>query len=78
MLVSGPAARMVFATSLLFPVGCAFASDGFPGLIRITRDSEFVAMPADLALSAVLFTDVMHASPPKLRANRLRCRRPRG
>ncbi|MFJ4273520.1 cation:proton antiporter [Streptomyces coelicoflavus] len=39
------------------------------GLIHITPDSDIVAVTADLALFAVLFTDGMHVSFPKLREN---------
>ncbi|MGX1372690.1 NhaP-type Na+/H+ or K+/H+ antiporter [Streptomyces canus] len=69
MLLSGLAARTVLSTSLLFLVGGALVSDGFLGLIHITPDSEIVSTTADLALFAVLFTDGMHVSFPKLRAN---------
>ncbi|HET6352809.1 cation:proton antiporter [Streptomyces sp.] len=69
VLLSGLAARTVLSTSFLFLVGGALVSDGFLGLIHITPDSEIVAVTADLALFAVLFTDGMHVSFPKLRAN---------
>ncbi|MGK3941040.1 cation:proton antiporter [Streptomyces caeruleatus] len=69
VLLSGLAARTVLSTSLLFLVGGALVSDGFLGLIHITPDSEIVSTTADLALFAVLFTDGMHVSFPKLRAN---------
>ncbi|MFI6352259.1 cation:proton antiporter [Streptomyces sp. NPDC050743] len=69
VLLSGLAARTVLSTSLLFLVGGALVSDGFLGLIHITPDSEIVSVTADLALFAVLFTDGMHVSLPKLRAN---------
>ncbi|WP_330452956.1 MULTISPECIES: cation:proton antiporter [unclassified Streptomyces] len=69
VLLSGLAARTVLSTSLLFLVGGALVSDGFLGLIHVTPDSEIVAVTADLALFAVLFTDGMHVSFPKLRAN---------
>ncbi|WP_328886550.1 cation:proton antiporter [Streptomyces sp. NBC_00316] len=69
VLLSGLAARTVLSTSLLFLVGGALVSDGFLGLIHITPDSDIVAVTADLALFAVLFTDGMHVSFPKLRAN---------
>ncbi|WP_406400889.1 cation:proton antiporter [Streptomyces sp. NBC_00879] len=69
VLLSGLAARTVLSTSLLFLVGGALVSDGFLGLIHITADSGIVAVTADLALFAVLFTDGMHVSFPKLRAN---------
>ncbi|RZB14330.1 sodium:proton antiporter [Streptomyces sp. F001] len=69
VLLSGLAARTVLSTSFLFLVGGALVSDGFLGLIHITPDSEMVAATADLALFAVLFTDGMHVSLPKLRAN---------
>ncbi|MGP4052709.1 cation:proton antiporter [Streptomyces sp. 2A115] len=69
VLLSGLAARTVLSTSFLFLVGGALVSDGFLGLIHITPDSEIVAVTADLALFAVLFTDGMHVSLPKLRAN---------
>ncbi|MDX3632116.1 cation:proton antiporter [Streptomyces europaeiscabiei] len=69
VLLSGLAARTVLSTSLLFLVGGALVSDGFLGLIHITPDSEIVSVTADLALFAVLFTDGMHVSFPKLRAN---------
>lgn len=69
VLLSGLAARTVLSTSFLFLVGGALVSDGFLGLIHITPDSEIVAITADLALFAVLFTDGMHVSLPKLRAN---------
>ncbi|GAA2973312.1 cation:proton antiporter [Streptomyces enissocaesilis] len=69
VLLSGLAARTVLSTSLLFLVGGALVSDGFLGLIHITPDSEIVAVTADLALFAVLFTDGMHVSFPKLREN---------
>lgn len=69
VLLSGLAARTVLSTSLLFLVGGALVSDGFLGLIHITPDSEIVSVTADLALFAVLFTDGMHVSIPKLRAN---------
>ncbi|PJE94159.1 peptidase [Streptomyces carminius] len=67
VLLSGLAARSVLSTSLLFLVGGAIVSDGFLGLIHITPDSEIVAVTADLALFAVLFTDGMHVSFPALR-----------
>ncbi|MFJ6935487.1 cation:proton antiporter [Streptomyces sp. NPDC101132] len=69
VLLSGLAARTVLSTSLLFLLGGALVSDGFLGLIHITADSEIVAVTADLALFAVLFTDGMHVSFPKLREN---------
>ncbi|GHB51542.1 peptidase [Streptomyces umbrinus] len=69
VLLSGLAARTVLSTSFLFLVGGALVSDGFLGLIHITPDSDIVAITADLALFAVLFTDGMHVSLPKLRAN---------
>ncbi|HLL37487.1 MAG TPA: cation:proton antiporter [Streptomyces sp.] len=69
VLLSGLAARTVLSTSFLFLVGGALVSDGFLGLIHITPESEIVAVTADLALFAVLFTDGMHVSFPKLRAN---------
>ncbi|WP_327370554.1 cation:proton antiporter [Streptomyces sp. NBC_01217] len=69
VLLSGLAARTVLSTSLLFLVGGALVSDGFLGLIHITPDSDIVAVTADLALFTVLFTDGMHVSFPKLRAN---------
>ncbi|WP_225810999.1 cation:proton antiporter [Streptomyces spinosus] len=69
VLLSGLAARTVLSTSLLFLVGGALVSDGFLGLIHITPDSGIVSVTADLALFAVLFTDGMHVSLPKLRAN---------
>lgn len=69
VLLSGLAARTVLSTSLLFLVGGALVSDGFLGLIHITPDSEIVSVTADLALFAVLFTDGMHVSFTKLRAN---------
>ncbi|WP_328399482.1 cation:proton antiporter [Streptomyces sp. NBC_00390] len=69
VLLSGLAARTVLSTSLLFLVGGALVSDGFLGLIHITPNSEIVSVTADLALFAVLFTDGMHVSFPKLRAN---------
>ncbi|MDX2681645.1 cation:proton antiporter [Streptomyces sp. NY05-11A] len=69
VLLSGLAARTVLSTSLLFLAGGALVSDGFLGLIHITPDSEIVAVTADLALFAVLFTDGQHVSFAKLRAN---------
>ncbi|NXY94229.1 cation:proton antiporter [Streptomyces sp. BR123] len=69
VLLSGLAARTVLSTSLLFLLGGALVSDGFLGLVHITADSEIVAVTADLALFAVLFTDGMHVSFPKLREN---------
>ncbi|MEV6199052.1 cation:proton antiporter [Streptomyces sp. NPDC051771] len=69
VLLSGLAARTVLSTSLLFLVGGALVSDGFLGLIHITPESEIVSVTADLALFAVLFTDGMHVSFAKLRAN---------
>ncbi|MCX5051988.1 cation:proton antiporter [Streptomyces sp. NBC_00201] len=69
VLLSGLAARTVLSTSFLFLVGGALVSDGFLGLIHITPDSEIVSVTADLALFAVLFTDGMHVSLPKLRAH---------
>ncbi|WP_255946650.1 cation:proton antiporter [Streptomyces odontomachi] len=69
VLLSGLAARTVLSTSFLFLLGGALVSDGFLGLIHITPDSEIVSMTADLALFAVLFTDGMHVSFPKLREN---------
>lgn len=69
VLLSGLAARTVLSTSLLFLVGGALISDGFLGLIHISPESEIVAVTADLALFAVLFTDGTHVSFTKLRAN---------
>lgn len=69
VLLSGLAARTVLSTSLLFLVGGALVSDGFLGLIHITPGSPIVSVTADLALFAVLFTDGMRVSLPKLRAN---------
>lgn len=69
VLLSGLAARTVLSTSLLFLLGGALVSDGFLGLIHITPDSEIVSVTADLALFAVLFTDGMHVSLPKLRVS---------
>ncbi|UYQ60237.1 cation:proton antiporter [Streptomyces peucetius] len=69
VLLSGLAARTILSTSFLFLVGGALVSDGFLGLIHITPDSGIVSVTADLALFAVLFTDGMHVSFPKLRAN---------
>ncbi|MFE9042567.1 cation:proton antiporter [Streptomyces sp. NPDC007818] len=69
VLLSGLAARTVLSTSLLFLLGGALVSDGFLGLIHITPESEIVSVTADLALFAVLFTDGMHVSFAKLRAN---------
>ncbi|MCP3757057.1 sodium:proton antiporter [Streptomyces sp. TBY4] len=69
VLLSGLAARTVLSTSLLFLLSGALVSDGFLGLIHITPDSEIVSVTADLALFAVLFTDGMHVSFPKLRRN---------
>ncbi|MGW0734265.1 cation:proton antiporter [Streptomyces sp. NPDC002851] len=69
VLLSGLAARTVLSTSFLFLVGGAIVSDGFLGLIHITPDSAIVSTTADLALFAVLFTDGMHVSFPKLREN---------
>jgi sodium/hydrogen antiporter len=68
VLLSGLAARTVLSTSFLFLIGGVLVSDGFLGLIHITPDSEIVSVTADLALFAVLFTDGMHVSLPKLRA----------
>ncbi|NLU76049.1 sodium:proton antiporter [Streptomyces sp. HNM0575] len=67
VLLSGLAARSVLSTSLLFLVGGALVGDGFLGWIHITPDSDVVAVTADLALFAVLFTDGMHVSFPSLR-----------
>ncbi|MCY0933146.1 cation:proton antiporter [Streptomyces sp. H34-S4] len=67
VLLSGLAARTVLSTSFLFLVGGALVSDGFLGLIHITPDSEIMAVTADLALFAVLFTDGMHVSFPAMR-----------
>lgn len=67
VLLSGLAARSVLSTSLLFLGGGALVGDGFLGLIHITPDSGIVSVTADLALFAVLFTDGMHVSFPKLR-----------
>ncbi|MYS80724.1 cation:proton antiporter [Embleya scabrispora] len=67
VLLSGLAARSVLSTSLLFLCGGALVGDGFLGLIHITPDSGIVSVTADLALFAVLFTDGMHVSFPKLR-----------
>ncbi|CAL9467778.1 K(+)_H(+) antiporter NhaP2 [Streptomyces sp. enrichment culture] len=69
VLLSGLAARTVLSTSFLFLVGGALVSDGFLGLVHITPDSDIVAVTADLALFAVLFTDGTHVSFPKLREN---------
>ncbi|MEU0088589.1 cation:proton antiporter [Streptomyces sp. NPDC006274] len=69
VLLSGLAARTILSTSFLFLVGGALVSDGFFGLIHITADSGIVSVTADLALFAVLFTDGMHVSFPRLRAN---------
>ncbi|MFF4603158.1 cation:proton antiporter [Streptomyces sp. NPDC001339] len=69
VLLSGLAARTVLSTSFLFLVGGALVSDGLLGLVHITPDSEIVSVTADLALFAVLFTDGMHVSFAKLRAN---------
>ncbi|WP_406333560.1 cation:proton antiporter [Streptomyces zaomyceticus] len=69
VLLSGLAARTVLSTSLLFLLGGALVSDGFLGLIHISPQSEIVSVTADLALFAVLFTDGMHVSFAKLRAN---------
>ncbi|MFJ3160832.1 cation:proton antiporter [Streptomyces kanasensis] len=68
VLLSGLAARTVLSTSFLFLVGGALVSDGFLGLVHITPDSGIVAVTADLALFAVLLTDGMHVSFPKLRS----------
>ncbi|MBT2452614.1 cation:proton antiporter [Streptomyces sp. ISL-43] len=68
VLLSGLAARTVLSTSFLFLVGGALVSDGLLGLIHITPDSGIVAVTADLALFAVLFTDGMHVSFPALRS----------
>ncbi|MFG2973881.1 cation:proton antiporter [Streptomyces sp. NPDC048331] len=68
VLLSGLAARTILSTSFLFLVGGALVSDGFLGLIHITPDSDIVAVTADLALFAVLFTDGMHVSFPALRS----------
>ncbi|MFI7382185.1 cation:proton antiporter [Streptomyces sp. NPDC049813] len=68
VLLSGLAARTILSTSLLFLLGGALVSDGFLGLVHITPDSEIVSVTADLALFAVLFTDGMNISFPKLRA----------
>ncbi|MFI6986336.1 cation:proton antiporter [Embleya sp. NPDC050154] len=67
VLLSGLAARSVLSTSLLFLGGGALVGDGFLGLIHITPGSGIVSVTADLALFAVLFTDGMHVSFPKLR-----------
>ncbi|WP_439676767.1 cation:proton antiporter [Embleya sp. MST-111070] len=67
VLLSGLAARSVLSTSLLFLGGGALVGDGGLGLIHITPDSTIVSVTADLALFAVLFTDGMHVSFPKLR-----------
>ncbi|MEV6104015.1 cation:proton antiporter [Streptomyces sp. NPDC051940] len=67
VLLSGLAARTILSTSFLFLVGGALVSDGFLGLIHITPRSEVVAVTADLALFAVLFTDGMHVSFPELK-----------
>ncbi|MGH3428535.1 MAG: cation:proton antiporter [Mycobacteriales bacterium] len=67
VLLSGLAARSVLSTSLLFLAGGALVGDGFLGLIHITPDSDVVAVTADLALFAVLFTDGMQVSFPALR-----------
>jgi NhaP-type Na+/H+ or K+/H+ antiporter len=69
VLLSGLAARTVLSTCTHFLVGGVLVSDGFLGLIHITPDSEIVSVTADLALFAVLFTDGMHVSLSKLRAN---------
>jgi sodium/hydrogen antiporter len=68
VLLSGLAARSVLSTSLLFLVGGALVSDGFLGWIHISPQSDIVAITADLALFAVLFTDGMHVSFSELRA----------
>jgi NhaP-type Na+/H+ or K+/H+ antiporter len=68
VLLSGLAARSVLSTSLLFLVGGALVSDGFLGLVHISPESEIVAVTADLALFAVLFTDGMQVSFSELRA----------
>lgn len=67
VLLSGLAARSVLSTSLLFLIGGALVSDGFLGLVHISPRSDIVAVTADLALFAVLFTDGMHVSFPELR-----------
>jgi NhaP-type Na+/H+ or K+/H+ antiporter len=69
VLLSGLAARTVLSTCTLFLVGGVLVSDGFLGLIHITPDSEIVSVTADLAQFTVLFSDGMHVSLPKLRAN---------
>ncbi|THA24408.1 sodium:proton antiporter [Streptomyces sp. RKND-216] len=68
VLLSGLAARSVLSTSLLFLVGGALVSDGFLGLVHISPESEIVAVTADLALFAVLFTDGMQVRFSELRA----------
>jgi sodium/hydrogen antiporter len=67
VLFSGLAARSVLSTSLLFLVGGALVGDGLLGWIHISPGSDVVAVTADLALFAVLFTDGMHVSFPRLR-----------
>jgi NhaP-type Na+/H+ or K+/H+ antiporter len=69
VLLSGLAARTMLSTCTLFLVGGVLVSDGFLGLIHITPDCEIVSATADLAQFTVLFTDGMHVSLPKLRAN---------
>ncbi|MEU2551420.1 cation:proton antiporter [Streptomyces sp. NPDC013313] len=69
VLLSGLAARTVLSTSLLFLASGALVGDGFLGLVHLTPNSEIVSVTADLALFSVLFTDGMHVSLPKLRAN---------
>ncbi|QPP06038.1 sodium:proton antiporter [Streptomyces bathyalis] len=67
VLFSGLAARSILSTSLLFLVGGALVGDGFLGWIHVNPGSDVVAVTADLALFAVLFTDGMHVSFPSLR-----------
>ncbi|MDT0306509.1 cation:proton antiporter [Streptomyces sp. DSM 44917] len=67
VLLSGLAARSVLSTTLIFLLGGALVSEGFLDWIHITAEDDIVAVTADLALFAVLFTDGMHVSFPALR-----------
>ena len=67
VLVSGLAARTVLSTSLLFLLAGALTGPGGAGWIDIRPDTPVVAVLADLALFAVLFTDGARASLPELR-----------
>ena len=66
VLVSALAHRTVLSTAVLFLVAGFVLGDGVSGVVSLQPQDEIVAVLAELALFAVLFTDGMRVGWPDL------------